>query len=95
MRKPTVTREQIRAAYEADGKFGPILSTEEVALIVGVSRKTVEDWKAKGRLDGAFRKRGKHNLYWRDRVLDILLNGPDWPSVPGSKRQAEDKGTAD
>ncbi|MFV1965253.1 MAG: hypothetical protein ACC628_07490 [Pirellulaceae bacterium] len=31
-----------------------------------------------GRLDGAFRNRGKHILIWRDRALDIIFNGPEW-----------------
>jgi hypothetical protein len=30
---------------------------------------------AKGRLDGTYRKRGKHLLFWRDRLLDTVLNG--------------------
>jgi len=33
---------------------------------------------AKSRLDGAYRKRGKHALIWRDRALDIILNGKEW-----------------
>ena len=28
-------------------------------------------------VDG-LRKRGKHNLFWRDRALKIIFNGPEW-----------------
>ena len=47
--------------------------------------KTVYEWIAKGRLDGAFRKRGKHILIWRDRALDLLFNGPDWKMTEPAK----------
>lgn len=55
-----------------------ILSPAELAGLLGLSPKTIYEWIAKGRLDGAFRKRGKHNLIWRDRALEILFNGPEW-----------------
>jgi excisionase family DNA binding protein len=56
----------------------PILSPAQLAGLLNLSVKTVYEWIAKGRLDGAFRKRGKHVLIWRDRVLDLLFNGPAW-----------------
>lgn len=55
-----------------------ILSPTELAHVLGLSPKTVYQWLAAGRLDGAFRKRGKHNLIWRDRALDIIFNGAEW-----------------
>lgn len=55
-----------------------ILSPQQLAQLLGLSSKTVYEWIAKGRLDGAFRKRGKHNLIWRDRALDVIFNGPEW-----------------
>ncbi|MBL9081824.1 MAG: helix-turn-helix domain-containing protein [Planctomycetales bacterium] len=55
-----------------------IISPIQLAGVLGLSKKTVYEWIAKGRLDGAFRKRGKHNLIWRDRALEILFNGPEW-----------------
>jgi len=33
---------------------------------------------AKGRLDGTYRKRGKHALFWRDRALNVIFNGKEW-----------------
>ena len=78
-RNRPLTRDEIRLAFEGDGgKYGPILSPADLAEILHLSVKTIYEWIAKGRLDGAFRKRGKHDLIWRDRALEILLNGPEW-----------------
>ena len=66
-----------RAGAWAD-QFPPILSPTQLAALVGRSRKTIDDWVAKGRLDGCCRRRGKHLLIWRDKALDLLFNGPDW-----------------
>lgn len=75
-----LSKPEIRQAF-ADGsgaQFPPILNVEQLAALLQISVKTVYAWIAQGRLDGAFRKRGKHLLIWRDRALDILFNGPDW-----------------
>ncbi len=59
-------------------QFPPIVSPEQVAHMLGFARATVYEWISKGRLDGTFRRRGKHVRLWRDRVLDRFFNGPDW-----------------
>jgi excisionase family DNA binding protein len=77
---PKLTRSEIdRAFAEGPGAQVPvILSPQQLAGLVGISTKTMYEWIAKGRLDGAFRKRGKHVLIWRDRAIDILFNGKEW-----------------
>src|SRR5689334_20634755 len=65
-------------AGEWGDHFPPILSPTQLAALLGLSPKTVYEWIAKGRLDGSFRKRGKHVLIWRDRALHVLFNGKDW-----------------
>ena len=79
-KKLNVGREQIAATLggESGGFVPPILSPQQLADVLGKSVKTIYDWLAKGRLDGAYRKRGKHCLIWRDSALDILLNGKEW-----------------
>ena len=75
-----LSKPEIQQAF-ADGpgaQFPPILSVVQLAALLQVSVKTTYEWIAKGRLNGAFRKRGKHHLIWRDRALDLLFNGPDW-----------------
>jgi len=76
-----VSREAIAAAFsKASGEADrPIVSPEQLAGILGLgSAKTIYHWIAQGRLDGSFRKRGKHILIWRDKAIDILFNGPEW-----------------
>ncbi len=81
-RKRKLSQTEIAQAF-AEGlgtQLPPILTAEQVAELTHISVKTIYEWIAKGRLDGAFRKRGKHILVWRDRVIDILFNGPEWTS---------------
>ena len=75
-----LTDEEIARPFagERGERFPPILSPTQLAELIGISPKTVYEWLTRGRLDGAFRKRGKHVLLWRDRALDILFNGKSW-----------------
>jgi hypothetical protein len=79
-RKRPISKDEIRQAFAGPdaAQFPAILSPAQLAALAQVSIKTLYEWIAKGRLDGAFRKRGKHILIWRDRALDLLFNGPDW-----------------
>lgn len=82
---------QIANAFNTDdlrARFPPIVTVADVATLLRVSRKTVYVWIAMGRLDGTFRKRGKHHLFWRDRLLDTIFNGPDWGSHDGENQDA-------
>lgn len=78
--KRKLSKPEIQQAFAegTDVHFPPILNVPQLAELVQISPKTVYEWIAKGRLDGAFRKRGKHLLIWRDRAIDILFNGKDW-----------------
>jgi len=79
-RSKKLTSAEITTAFPAGGESGvpPILTVDLLADLVHVSSKTVYFWIAQGRLDGAFRKRGKHHLIWRDRAIEILFNGKEW-----------------
>ena len=79
-RKHPLTKEEIERAFAGaiDAPPGPILTPQQLAELLNLSVKTIYEWIARGRLDGAFRKRGKHNLIWRDRALKLIFNGPDW-----------------
>ena len=73
-------REEITAALDTEDlrrQFPLILTVSQLAELLQRSRKTTYCWIEKGRLDGAFRKRGKGHLLWRDRVLDRVFNGPE------------------
>jgi hypothetical protein len=56
----------------------PIASPAQLAELFGFSIATIYEWLAKGRFDGAYRKRGRHVRVWRDRAIKILFGGPDW-----------------
>ena len=79
-RKRPISNEEIRQAFVGPtGESAPaILSPARLAALLDLSPKTIYEWIARGRLDGAFRKRGKHVLIWRDRALAHLFNGPEW-----------------
>jgi excisionase family DNA binding protein len=79
-RKLTLTDDEIARAFTgaAAEQFPVILSPEQLAELLQLSVKTIYEWMSKGRLDGAYRKRGKHALIWRDRALDIIFNGKEW-----------------
>jgi excisionase family DNA binding protein len=71
-----LTIDEIRQAMDSmDPPFPPIVSPKLLASLLGVSRKTIYEWISQGRLDGAFRKCGKHNLIWRDRAIELIFNG--------------------
>ncbi len=77
-RKHKLKKEEIRRAFAEKATDRAILSPEQFGGLIGVSLKTIYEWLGKGRLDGAFRKRGKHILLWRDRAVEILFNGEEW-----------------
>jgi excisionase family DNA binding protein len=82
-RKRNLTRGDIEQAFAAadESRFPIIMSPAQLANLLGLSVKTIYEWISHGRLDGAFRKRGKHCLIWRDRALEIIFNGADWNHV--------------
>lgn len=77
-RKTVVSIADLQKSFGPDSGVPAILSPHQLAELLGLSVKTIYEWIAKGRLDGAFRKRGKHNLIFRDRALSLLFDGPDW-----------------
>jgi excisionase family DNA binding protein len=79
-RRTKFSRAELQAPFSTEfGKeFPPILSPAQLASLLSVKRKTIYVWTSSGRLDGCYRKRGKHVLFWRDRVLDRIFNGPEW-----------------
>jgi excisionase family DNA binding protein len=77
--KCNLSRDEIARTFQGTvGDIPPILSPRQLAHLLNLSPKTVYLWIAKGRLDGTFRKRGKHVLLWRDRVIEPLFSGKEW-----------------
>ena len=79
-RKLQLTNDEIAGAFQgaSSERCREIVSPDQLANLLGLSVKTIYEWLSKGRLDGAYRKRGKHCLIWRNRAFDILMNGKEW-----------------
>ncbi len=78
--KPMLSTEEIARPFAGEWgeRYPPILSVAQVAGLLGLSVKTIYEWSQKGRLDGTYRKRGKHLLFWRDKLINLIFNGSDW-----------------
>lgn len=76
-RKPGLTLEEIAHPFvvDWDDRLPPILSPRQLAELLGLSVKAVYEWMSRGRLDGAYRRRGKHALIWRDRAWTAISIG--------------------
>jgi len=75
-KKLLLTSEEISQSLQGDwaSRFPPILSKKQVAELFQVSIKTIDDWMAKGRLDGTYTRPGKRCHFWRDRVIRKYFN---------------------
>lgn len=89
---------EIDKAFGSDAMrrdFPPIIDTQMAARLLCVPRKTIYAWAARGRLDGTYRRRGKKVLFWRDRLIDRIFNGPDWPEEKKDESKQEWQNDAD
>jgi excisionase family DNA binding protein len=78
VRKKILNIDEVHEALNKSPQAKLIVSPKELAALLGLSVKTIYEWIAKGYLNGALRKRGKHNLILRDRALQQVFDGPDW-----------------
>jgi len=78
--RPKLSDDEVARAFPGGvaGRYPPVLSPAQLADLAGLSVKTIYDWLAKGRFNGAIRKRGKHCLIWRDRAIKQLFDGKEW-----------------
>lgn len=78
--KQMLTGEEISSAFEGKwaDRYPPHLTHDLAAEMLGISASTLYEWKAKGRLKGCCRQRGKHNFFWRDKLIDTIYNGKEW-----------------
>ena len=84
-RKRPLTKQEIMQAFATcEGREIPaIVGVRQLAELLGMSPKTIYEWVSKGRFDGAYRRRGKHLRFWRDRAIYRFFNGPDWGAHGG------------
>jgi excisionase family DNA binding protein len=51
-----------------------VLTVDEAAALLRVSKETIYDWSSRGLLKGCCRKVGKHLRFFRDRLLQKVFN---------------------
>src|SRR2546425_814661 len=78
-----LTTAEIHSAFNAeDVHCPPILWPKDCARMLGESVHTVYFRLESGQWEGAHRRRGKHQLIWRDRVLLLMFNGKAGGKLP-------------
>ncbi len=55
-------------------RYPPLLTVEEAAALLQVSRSTIYQWHSSGRLAGCAQRLGKHLRFYRDRLILKLMN---------------------
>jgi hypothetical protein len=84
-----LTLEEIHAAFPAEARAAapaPILTPAQFAALAGLPLKTVYAYLENGQMHGCHRRRGKHQLIWRDRAIQALFNGTDFSSCAPTVR---------
>jgi hypothetical protein len=94
----SLTHAEINAAYDAESlcdRYLPVMSPRLLAEMFGLSRDTIYAWLEEGKLAGTHRRRGKHQLIWRDRARLLMLNGKARPDGHPFRAQGSGLGLTD
>ncbi|MBN8625970.1 MAG: helix-turn-helix domain-containing protein [Planctomycetes bacterium] len=79
-RRQIVTKPELaRARRERRLPF--VCTPKRLAKLLGVSKKTIYLWRAAGRFEGSYRKRGKYLLFQTDKALNAIFNDPEWQPI--------------
>jgi hypothetical protein len=70
-----ITVAEIQTAFDRQG-VPPILSLEEAAKIIKLMPSTVKRKASEGHFKGCV-SRGKPLRFWRDRLIDRVMNKPE------------------
>ena len=72
-----LTDEEISELFDAEyaAKFPPILTVEQAAELLQLSKSTLYEWRSRGLLDNCSRKTGKHVRFVRNRLIQTVFNG--------------------
>ena len=72
-----LTAKELAAAFSDpiwSQKYPPLMSIEQAADMLQISKDTIYDWRSRGLLQGCCRKVGKHLRFFRDRLVQKLMN---------------------
>jgi excisionase family DNA binding protein len=68
---------EIAASFEGGDwakLFPPVLTMDQAAALLQISKDTLYAWRSQGRLNGCSRRVGKHVRIYRDRLLTTVFN---------------------
>ena len=72
-----LTAKELAAAFSDptwSKKYPPLMSIDQTAELLQISKDTIYDWRSRGLLKGCCRKVGKHLRFFRDRLIQKLMN---------------------
>jgi excisionase family DNA binding protein len=67
--------------------YPPMLTIEQVARLLQVSRRTIHQWIAEGKFAGTTSKVGKHRRFLRERVVQNFFRNKDENTGEQHKRR--------
>ncbi|HWL10743.1 MAG TPA: helix-turn-helix domain-containing protein [Planctomicrobium sp.] len=62
------------ATGEWGNQFPPILTVDQAAELLSIPKATLYAWRSQGKLKGCCQKLGKHLRFYRDRLVQTVLN---------------------
>lgn len=75
-----VTSDEVNALFDnwAADKWPPVLTVDQAAELLHVSKSTLYEWHSRGRLRGCCRRRGKNLRFLRNRLIQTFFSEEDW-----------------
>ena len=72
-----ISKDEINTAFATGdwgNRFPPILTVDQAAELLSIPKATIYAWKSQGKLKGCSQKLGKHLRFFRDRLIQNVLN---------------------
>ncbi|MBR9804716.1 MAG: helix-turn-helix domain-containing protein [Rubinisphaera brasiliensis] len=71
-----LTRDEVQSCFPegVSAEFPAILSVDQAARLLQVSKSTVYQWHSQNRLTGCAQRVGKHLRFFRDRLVMHVMN---------------------
>ncbi len=76
-KKLKITQQEITQAFSTGDwaqKYPPLLTIDQAAKLLQISKATLYQWCSQGRLSGCVQRVGKHLRFFRDRLVLKIMN---------------------
>jgi hypothetical protein len=73
-----ITTEEIQAEFSdpaTAASYPPLMTYAQCAQLFQVSVRTLKQWIAQGKFDGATQKIGKHRRFLRNKTIQLFMAG--------------------